>query len=85
MAAGNAKRRQAGDCLGRIRIEAVRGFATDPNFGYHLCSLERSHWGVHICWCGVAFNDAGGILHASSLQRHLGDTSDPAAQQRPSW
>jgi hypothetical protein len=75
--------RGAQTCPGRVVIEAVRGISADPNFGHHTCELARDHWGVHICWCGVAFNDAGGILHAASLMRHLGDTSDPDAQQRP--
>ena len=60
-------------CYGRVLIDRPLSTAAEPSFNYHTCEFGPQHWGVHLCWCGLAFNDAGEMLYAKALQRHLGE------------
>lgn len=33
-----------------------------PELLYHACDLQPEHYGVHLCWCGSAFNDIGEVF-----------------------
>lgn len=35
--------------------------------GAHACTLSAEHFGVHLCWCGCAFNDIGEVFMQRSL------------------
>ena len=37
----------------------VTKYHEDLEMQYHDCQLSAEHYGVHLCWCGLAFNDVG--------------------------
>jgi hypothetical protein len=39
--------------------------------GAHVCELAAGHFGVHLCWCGSAFNDIGEVFSQRPLPRLL--------------
>ena len=56
---------------------AIRGVSRDaPELASHICTLNKDHFGVHLCWCGSAFND----LREVFTQRPLPGMTDG---QRP--
>jgi hypothetical protein len=40
----------------------------------HRCELARGHTSLHVCWCGLAFNDHGEQFWQQAL---------PGLEQRP--
>jgi hypothetical protein len=67
--------RRGNPCRAEARTATARFIPVDPRFQYHTCELVNQHWGVHLCWCGCAFNDTGDLFSQRPLQRHLGEVS----------
>ena len=60
-------------CPARAPTAVARFVPVDPAFAYHTCELPDKHWGVHLCWCGCAYNDVGDLFAQRPIQRHMGD------------
>jgi hypothetical protein len=45
---------------GYCPADVTRASLADPGRDYtHECTLAAGHLGMHLCWCGSAFNDMG--------------------------
>lgn len=59
------ERRKAGMCEAMLQIRLP--ISIYPDFQRHQCELVKEHYGVHLCWCGSAFNDRGELFTQKRL------------------
>jgi len=51
-------------CSGTFNIDQ---FPDVLGLNRHECQLQREHYGLHLCWCGLAFDDDGCQFEARPL------------------
>lgn len=59
------QRVKEGICVARLEIASK--ISVEPDFAWHQCELSTGHYGVHLCWCGSAFNDVGELFTQTPL------------------